>query len=83
MAPLALGVPTVTSRGVLTENVWGEAPSVALAAASDVESHVAAAVSLLRNDVTRKQLGDLGRRFYVDRFSIERTANILVADATT
>ena len=83
MAPLALGVPTVTSRGFLTENVWGEAPSVALAAASDVESHVAATVSLLRDDVTRKQLGDLGRRFYVDRFSIERTANILVADATT
>ncbi len=82
MAPLALGVPTVTSRGFLTENVWHEAPSVALAAASDVESHVAATISLLRNDVTRKQLGDLGRRFYVDRFSIERTANILVADAT-
>lgn len=82
MAPLALGIPTVTSRGFLTETVWQETPSVALAAASDVESHVAATVSLLRDDVTRKQLGDLGRRFYADRFSIERTANILVADAT-
>jgi hypothetical protein len=82
MAPLALGIPTVTSRGFLTENVWQEASSVALAAASDVESHVAATISLLRDDVTRKQLGDLGRRFYADRFSIERTANILVADAT-
>jgi glycosyltransferase involved in cell wall biosynthesis len=82
MAPLALGVPTVTSRGFLTENLWREAPSVALATASDAEAHVAATVSLLRDEVTRKQLGDLGRRFYADRFSIERTANILVSDAT-
>ena len=82
MAPLALGVPTVTSQGFLTEDLWREAPGVALATASDVDSHVAAAVSLLRDEVGRKQLGDRGRRFYADQFSIERTANILVADAT-
>lgn len=81
MAPLALGVATVTSRGFLTEKVWGEAPSVALAPASDVGAHVAAVESLLRHEVTRKQLGDFGRRFYAERFSIERTVNILVADA--
>ena len=81
MAPLALGVATVTSSGALTEEVWREAPSVALAVASDTAAHVAAAASLLRDGGTRQQLGALGQRFYRERFSIARTVEILAREA--
>jgi glycosyltransferase involved in cell wall biosynthesis len=80
MAALAVGAPTVTSRGMLTEAVWTEVPSVALATASDSAGHVAAVASLLRDEPTRTQLGGLGRRLYRDRFSVERTVDILAAD---
>ena len=80
MAALALGAPIVTSRGTLTEDVWTERPSVALATASDSAGHAAAVASLLRDDATRTQLGSLGRGLYRDRFSIERTVDVLAAD---
>ena len=82
MAPLALGVATVTSHGALTEDVWRAAPSVALAPASDTAAHVATAESLLKDDITRHQLGDLGRRFYRDHFAIDRTVEILARNST-
>ena len=81
MAPLALGVPTVTSRGRLTESVWSDVPSVALATASDTSAHVAATESLLRDEGSRRRLGTAGRRLYADRFAIQRTVNVLIADA--
>lgn len=81
MAPLSLGVATVTSRGFLTETVWSEAPSVALAAASDTTAHVNAVVGLLRDCTTREQLGHLGRRLYAERFALERTVDVLMSHA--
>lgn len=83
MAPLALGVPTVTSRGFLTEPVWSEAPSVVLATASDTRAHVEAAVALLRDESTRTQLGGLGRQLYDRRFTLERTVQVLISDGTS
>ena len=82
MAPLALGVATVTSRGALTEGVWTDGSPVLLAPASDSEAHVDAAASLLSDDVLRRRIASLGRRLYEDRFSIERTVEILAAQAT-
>lgn len=83
MAPLALGVPTVTSRGFLTEPVWSEAPSVVLAPASDTQAHVDAAVALLRDESTRTQLGGLGRQLYDRRFTLERTVQVLMSDGAS
>ena len=83
MAPLALGVATVTSRGFLTEPLWSEAPSVVLSPASDTAAHVDAAVSLLRDDSTRTQLGGLGRRLYDRRFTLDRTVQVLVGDGVS
>ena len=80
MAPLALGVPIVTSRGFLTEPLWSETPAVVLAAASDPQAHVGAAVSLLRDESTRTQLGGLGRRLYERQFALERTVQVLMGD---
>jgi glycosyltransferase involved in cell wall biosynthesis len=80
MAPLALGVPIVTSRGFLTEPLWSETPAVVLAAASDPQAHVDAAVSLLRDESTRTQLGGLGRRLYDRQFALERTVQVLMGD---
>ena len=81
MAPLALGVATVSSAGFLTEPAWTEAPSVSLAEASDGPAHVGAVASLLQDVSLRQQLGTLGRRFYKERFSIEGTVKVLAADA--
>jgi hypothetical protein len=81
MAPLSLGVATVTSTGFLTEDAWRQTPSVALAKASDTNAHVAAAVALLRDASTRQQLASLGRRFYRERFAIAHTVEILARDA--
>ena len=83
MAPLALGVATVTSRGFLTEKVWDEQRSVALADASDAAGHAAAAVSLLSDKDARAQLGRQGRRLYAERFSLEKTVDILLADGAS
>jgi hypothetical protein len=80
MAPLALGVPTVTSDGRLTEAVWRDMPSVALAPASDTSAHVTAAASLLRDEDSRRRFSTAGRRLYADRFAIECTVDALIGD---
>jgi hypothetical protein len=82
MAPLALAVATVTSRGLLTEAVWTDGSPVALAPASDCGAHVDAAASLLRDQARRRHVAACGRRLYVDRFSIDRTVNVLEPGTT-
>ena len=80
---LSLGVATVTSRGALTETVWDEHPSVALAAASDTAEHVAAAVALFRDKEARARLGSRGKQLYAERFSLANTVNALLADGAS
>ena len=83
MAPLSLGVATVTSRGALTEKVWDEQPSVSLAAASDTAAHVAAAISLLGDKGLRAQLGKRGQQLYATRFALEKTVETLLSDGVS
>ena len=83
MAPLALGIATVTSQGRLTEAVWTESAAVALAPASDSGAHAAAAASLLRDHAMRRRVAMLGRRLYTDRFAIDTTVDVLAADAAS
>ena len=77
MAPLSLGVATVTSKGPLTEAIWTGDSSVVLAPASNGDAHADAAASLLRDHPMRRQIGALGSRLYKERFSIEWTVDAL------
>lgn len=81
MAPLSLGVATVTSQGFLTESLWSQRGGIALAAAPDVAGHVAAAVSLLRDASARRHLANTGRQVYSDHFAIHHTVNALLGAA--
>jgi hypothetical protein len=78
MAPLALGIATVTSRGFLTEPIWQEAGAVALAPASDADAHADAAAALLRDAGARGELASRGRAVYEAQFSIQRTVDALL-----
>jgi hypothetical protein len=78
MAPLCLGVPLVTSRGFLTEDVWSDA--VGLCPASDVPAHAAAVGRLLADPSARQSLGAAGKRLYAERFALERTVETLLTD---
>ena len=77
MAPLALGVATVTSRGFLTEPIWAEAAPVALATASDADAHADMVATLLRDAGARNELASRGRAVYDVQFSIDRTVAAL------
>ena len=79
MAPLAAGVAVVTSRGRLTESVWGATGAVALAPASDPAAHAAACIGLLGDERARRQLALRGRATYDTHFSMERTVDALLA----
>ena len=78
MAPLALGVATVTSRGFLTEPIWTEASPVALAPAGDADAHADVVSALLRDAGARNELASRGRAVYDAQFSIERTVSALL-----
>jgi hypothetical protein len=77
MAPLALGVATVTSRGFLTEPIWTEGAPVVLAPASDPDAHADAVAALVQDATARKELAARGRAVYEAQFSIERTVTAL------
>ena len=78
MAPLALGVATVSSRGFLTEPIWIEAAPVVLAPASDADAHADAAAALVRDAARRAELASRGRAVYEAQFSMGRTVDALL-----
>jgi glycosyltransferase involved in cell wall biosynthesis len=69
MAGLALGVPLVTNRGALTEPVWAEGGAVSLVAGV---AELAERVSRVLADPQRQALGESARRWYAERFALER-----------
>lgn len=74
MAGLALGVPLVTNRGVLTEPVWAANTGVTLV---DEVARLAEQVGRLLDDPQRQALGESARRWYAERFALERTIAML------
>ena len=72
MAPLALGVPVVTTHGFLTDHVWSQG-AVALAPTSQPLELARLCIALVDDASERRALGERGAQLYRDRFSLERT----------
>jgi glycosyltransferase involved in cell wall biosynthesis len=83
MAGLALGVPTLTTRGSATEPVWGKEGLVVLAPAGDHAALAEAAERLLADAAARRGLGARGAAGYAQHFSIDHTVRALRAAAHT
>jgi glycosyltransferase involved in cell wall biosynthesis len=73
MAGLMNARPIVTTTGHLTEPVWADTGAVALAAARDTESFVAAASALLARDDDRAALAARGEKAYRELFALTHT----------
>jgi glycosyltransferase involved in cell wall biosynthesis len=83
MAGLALGVPTVTTIGQLSEPLWDKEGIVGLAPAGDPAAVAAVAERFLTDPAARRDVGRRGREAYVRRFQIERTVATLRASHET
>ena len=79
MAGLALGIAVLSNRGALTDPIWVERASIALASKPDGDELAACAASLLNNQAGLKEIAIAGRVLYEREFSIERTIERLVA----
>ena len=77
MAGLSLGIPVVTTRGRLSELLWGESGGVRLSEVGRSQEMAAQVMELLRHEDTRRQLGEAGRALYERTFSVSRTIDAL------
>jgi len=83
MAGLALGVPTVTTVGQLSEPLWDKEGVVGAVPVGDPVSFVAVCERFLTDATERQNLGRRGREAYIRRFQIERTVAALRASHET
>ncbi len=81
MASLALGRPLVTNTGHLTEPLWRELGALALVEGTDPSALAAAAERLLAHPEERAALGARAAEVYRERFSLERTVEVLLSPA--
>src|SRR5262249_35204193 len=72
MAALALGMPTVTTEGLLSEPLWRTCRAVALAAADDAAALLAQTEAVLNDPLYRRDLGARAGRLYREQFSVEQ-----------
>jgi glycosyltransferase involved in cell wall biosynthesis len=77
MPGLALGVATLTTTGTLTEPLWHESGAAALVPAGDAGRLRDAALALLADERARRAQGGRGAECYGERFSIERSADVV------
>jgi glycosyltransferase involved in cell wall biosynthesis len=77
MAGLINARAIVATTGHLTESVWADTGAVALAAARDTESFVAAARTLLSRDDDRSALAGRGEKAYRELFALSHTIRTL------
>src|SRR5207248_8710803 len=77
MAALAHGVPTVTTRGRLTEPLWRASGAVGLAPAGDPTALATVAADLLAEPRRRQRLGAAGRATYDEFFDVRHTVAAL------
>jgi hypothetical protein len=79
MAGLALGVPTVTTVGQLSEPLWDKEAVVGLAPTSNPAGVVDVCEQFLTDPSARRDVGRCGREAYIRRFDLERTVAALRA----
>ena len=77
LAPLAHGVPIVTTSGPSTESLWQESQAVALLPAQDLEAFAAQARCLLADQSARQRASQAARALYDNYFAIQRIAEAL------
>ena len=80
MAGVALGVPTVTNEGFLSESVWRETGAVEIVAGAD--QIAARAAELLADPARAAAVGARGRAVYQERFAIDRSIRALRGEAS-
>lgn len=78
MAGLALGVPTVTNAGALTEPRWRSEGAVALASSPSPYEIAQVAEALLQDDARRRTLGTAAGDVYQRELAVERTVEKLL-----
>jgi glycosyltransferase involved in cell wall biosynthesis len=77
MAGLALGVPTVTTTGYLTEPLWVESGGVSLVPLNEPYAMASEVLQLLSDDDARQRLAARGRDLYVRLFDVCHTIGAL------
>lgn len=73
MAALTSGVPVVTTRGALTEQVWTESEAVALVPAGSPGTLAAKTIELAADPASGRELAARARRLYDERFALPVT----------
>jgi hypothetical protein len=71
MASVALGLPILTTKGPLTEPIWGQSNAVRLS--DSFEELADQVVPLLRDTVERARIGEAAASLYRKEFHIDRT----------
>jgi len=79
MAPLAHGVPIVTTEGPLSESVWREAGAVVLVPAGEAATLADAVASLAADPARQRDLSRKSRELYESKFHIRHTIAALRA----
>lgn len=79
MAALCHGVPMVTTKGRLTEEVWERSGAVGLAPAGDMVQFLHTANDLLLSVQKRTEMSVRARRFYGEHFDLSHTIRALRA----
>jgi glycosyltransferase involved in cell wall biosynthesis len=77
LAPLAHGVPIVTTSGPSTESLWKDSKAVAMAPAHDPDKFVIQVQALLADQSALRRAGLAAEILYQERFAIERIASFL------
>jgi glycosyltransferase involved in cell wall biosynthesis len=77
MAGLALGLPCITTLGLVSEPFWQSSGAVALAPAGADQAMVSCTETMLAEPDLRRSLGERAARLYRERFSLERTIAVL------
>ena len=80
MACIALGRPTVTTLGRLSEALWADSAAALLVSPSDMDAFVNAATRLLGDPGERASLGRRAEALYQDRFEPRHIVDMLRAD---
>ena len=82
MAGLAIGVPTVTTLGFLSEAFWKETGAALFTEADDASAMVEGIRALLSDRDVRDRVARGARRLYEDRFAIRHIADALTGAVT-
>jgi glycosyltransferase involved in cell wall biosynthesis len=78
MACLGLGMPMATTVGALSESFWPSSSAIAAAPAEALDRLAEIVVALSSDPERRAAMGQQARRLYQEKFSLERTLNILL-----